>query len=330
MGVFDLFGPGWSIERVPAPWDDRPAIFTRAAGSGDLGSDPAAVLAPGERDGLLVGAESDAPLRARQLAVAMRELLERADEGTFARFYQLLVAGQLLPVLASFLDDVTRPDPNDARWIRLARRLAAESPDREAVKLGIVMLGADLGSASTLAMLDQLARHDELALYVGMSLRSGGTSDLEILELAKRAGGWGRILLIRLLGDTVEREVKRWFVTEGYRNVVPSEHAAIACATSGELCFALERALDAKERDRALLRGATEILAALARGKAVGLDDYSAAYEALRDLADLLARHGMHPELLPSLRTIADHLAGPGAHRAHAPELAARYRHFTG
>lgn len=149
------------------------------------------------------------------------------------------------------------------RYEDIGRWLAFSSADREAVKLGIALLGLPAINGFDLDALLVLSRHDEFTSHVvGAITTKLKLHDLALLEVGKNVTGWGRIDVIERLEDSTHPDVRRWLLREGSYTSIMSEYIAYICATTGGLA----EALDTKESDAELFAGARRILGALIRG----------------------------------------------------------------
>ncbi len=155
---------------------------------------------------------------------------------------------------------------------RFARHLAFESDEREAVKLGISMLGVLGCCEADVHRIKILGRHEEFTLYCVVSLHSLlDNADAHIWELAQQTFGWGRINCVEQLRYTTDKEIKRWLLHEGYANSVMNEYTAYICAVAGDL----KNALAADIIEDRLLDSSCEIInSLLIDGPAQGMDDY--------------------------------------------------------
>lgn len=300
MGIFDRFRTGsWDFESLPRPWGDRPSIYeyieAHRSTDGSLREDAMELpdetaddnqirFAPGASDGVFghhVGA-GGATLRAKQLSKALRSLLGSATARNFEHFYELATRDAILEVVDLFLEEISRQrdrlDPE--RFVTVARCLARSAPDRDAVKLGVAMLGVVAGADDDDddEMLTTLGLHEELTLYVAVALLGRGASERVLFELARKVHGWGRIEIVERLAGTQDPEIQRWMLREGYRNSVMYEYTALTCATTGGLVAALRAATV----DAELLRSAADILQALLNGApGPGIEAYEAGIEAM-------------------------------------------------
>jgi hypothetical protein len=249
-------------------------------------------FASGAKDGIFghhVGASAP-NRRAKQLTKSLIALLERSTRKNVEHFYQLATREPILEVADLFVEEVLgashRFDPD--RFVAVARCLALSAADREAVKLGIVMLGlVTCDDSEDRESLLTLGTHDEFTLYVAVALSRRGASELTLLELAKKVEGWGRIALVERFAETQEPEVKEWLLRDGYRNSVMYEYTALICAEAGGLIEALR----STEVDDQLLISAGDILRALTSGTpGPGLEAYADGTEAMELFAGHVAR----------------------------------------
>lgn len=140
----------------------------------------------------------------------------------------------------------------------------------------------------------------EFTLYTAVAFcNSRQDPEADLLALAQRVRGWGRIQCVRRLRDTIDPEIQRWILTDGFRNNVMNEYLAHLAATTGDLAAALAEA----SPDRELLIAAGDIIDALLMGgPAKDIDDYADAATALARWLDHMDHHA---ETLGDLITIA-------------------------
>jgi hypothetical protein len=217
-----------------------------------------------------------------QAVRALESALKRPTPEAVKDFYDLINGDEVLRLVDPLLDAVRSARRIDAERLHaLARWLAAHSPDRAAVKVGIALLGL-LTPPQDTKLLVTLGLHEEFTLYIAVALRHT-LPDQEweraCWSLAKRVDGWGRIHLVERLAQTRNPDIKAWLLRAGYKNSVMVEYLAHPCAVGGELLQALSK--DAV--DHALLVGAGDIIRALiAGGPAQDMADYADGAEATR------------------------------------------------
>lgn len=153
------------------------------------------------------------------------------------------------------------PPPEDAAFAGLLRDLVTRSGRREEVKLGLGLLGAFRDRADV-EPIRVLARHDEFTVWATAALeRIVEDPVAELRSIAPMVDGWGRVEVVhRLLLRGPQPDVCEYLVAEGHRNHVAEGYTALPVAAACGLDEML-----AGEPSDVVLRGAGELLAALAR-----------------------------------------------------------------
>ncbi|WP_189248199.1 hypothetical protein [Streptosporangium pseudovulgare] len=256
--------------------------------------------------GLLGALTSDEPFRAG--LVRLHELL--------AGVSALTVADGLVHRLRQGTLPAER-----VRWV--GRHLAEHGTRREAVKTGLVLLGA-CGDERDRDLLLLLGTLEEFTLYAAVALdRTLPDGRRAVYDLARRVRGWGRIHAVERLRGCDDPEIRDWLLRDGFRNEIMDEYLAHIAATTG----GLYSALNVPEVDDALLDGAGGILAALAAGgPAEDMADYGDAVPALGRFAFLAADRPATLGRLDSLLSILAFLRDPGDDRSWPAEELRRLR----
>jgi hypothetical protein len=163
----------------------------------------------------------------------------------------------------------------------MARRLATESADRGPVKFGIAMLGS-FGDEHDLAIVQTFALHDEFGLYAAEALAEIAPDRQRALyDMARKLQGWGRIEAVSHMVATHDPALRRWLLTEGFRNNVTPQYLAYQCATIADLAGALSDLQPKAKPDMPLLIGAADLFQALIKpGPAPGISRYEDAPQA--------------------------------------------------
>lgn len=355
MGIFDLFRKKpWALEPLTPPWQPLPSIHddiaAQLAANVDAKTDagltslPATYTLPdddavhpeggirwaaGALDGVMGhhgGGADEAQLRVRQLCKAIEDLLQTSSDENLRRLYDLTISAGVLGIVDDMVQTlVAQRDRLDAeRFHALASYLARRGGHREAVKLGIALLGM-LTTADDHATLTTLGTCDEFTLFVAVALNNQAPNQdaghRQLFDLAQRVHGWGRVQLVERLVETKDPEIRAWLLRDGFRNGVMYEYLACICARAGELAKALAN----PELDDALLLSAAELLSALVSGQggpAEGLDDYEDASRAVGSyLGQLIARRPENVQHLLTTASLRDYLQqadGWEARAAHA------------
>ena len=213
-------------------------------------------------------------------------LLQEIAAGSAAAeraLYELLRADDVVTFYNVALDYAAARIPDaEPRLHELARRLATQSRDRGPVKFGIAMLGS-MGDESDLDIVRTLALHDEFGLYAAQAIAELAPQRQQALyDMARQLTGWGRIEAVTLMTATSDAGLRRWLLTEGFRNDVTPQYLAYQCATiadlegalagdlSGNLAKSQDTAADASSasrnanlNDTALLAGIADLLQSL-------------------------------------------------------------------
>lgn len=259
------------------------------------------VWGPGGLDGMISHHTLATPNRETLDAFdrAIRRLLANPNAASIADLYALAVGeGNLLTIIDDLKQRIYDAPPGNLDLLHdFAYWLATSSPDRNLVKIGIALLGVFTTPHDEELL--TLGLHDEFTLYALIALQGGNTPEqAESLawDLAQRVHGWGRVFAVEHLAQSVNRDIKRWLVREGYRNSVMIEYVAYPCAAGGELAAQLRVLTDdgmaVPEPDK-LLIGAVEILTAFFNGSpSGGMVGYEEGAEAVELLLSLMETAG--------------------------------------
>ncbi|WP_214319676.1 hypothetical protein [Nonomuraea sediminis] len=227
------------------------------------------------------------------------------DPGDLRRLHARLETVSALAIVDEVLEHLARVRPPRERVHRIGRHLAEYGTAREAVKVGLALVGATGGEPDRELLL-LLGTLEEFTLYAVVALvRTQPDRQRAAYELARRVTCWGRVHAVERLKGCDDPEIKAWLLRDGFRNGVMNEYLAHLAATTGGLYEALLE----PEVDNALLDGAAAILAALAEGgPAEDMSDYADGRPAMSRLADLLRVRPATLDRLANLLTIRHHL----------------------
>lgn len=331
VGFLDRLRGGWSLDGVERPWDAGGSIFEHlrrhtlpdgkldeagAALPDEAQAEPSRLRwAAGALDGVLghhTNRSTDNE-RVAELARALAALLARANAANLRELYRLATRDALLGIVDRLTDKLREAqDIKPERVHALGLTLAKEAPHREAVKLGLALIGSIEADDTELIL--ALGAHDEFTLFAAVALvnQNRGHAERALFGLARRVDGWGRIQVVERMAATGEPEIQGWLLREGFRNSVMDEYLAYTAAMAGELHVALA----APTIDDALLRGASGILRALAHGgPAQDLADYPHAAAAVSAFLEHLAQRPLDLELLATLDALSGRKELPSALR---------------
>jgi hypothetical protein len=336
VGFLDRLRGGWSLDGVERPWDAGGSIFEhlRRHTLPDGKLDDAGLALPDESQhepsrmrwaaGALDGVLGHHTNRSRdnervaELARALLAVLARASAHNLRELYRLAIRDSLLGIVDRLTDKLREAqDVKPERVHALGSTLAKEAPHREAVKLGLALIGSIEADDTELIL--ALGAHDEFTLFAAVALVNQNREHAEraLFGLARRVDGWGRIQVVERMAATREPEIRGWLLREGFRNSVMDEYLAYTCAMAGEL----HTALAAPTIDEPLFRGAAGILRALANGgPAQDLADYPHTAASVSAFLDHLAKRPLDLELLATLDALSarKELSGPLRERLEA------------
>ena len=204
------------------------------------------------------------------------ELIATGNSAAEEALYDLLRTDDVVTFYGDALDlaaaRIRDPEPE---LHEMARRLATQSADRGPVKFGIALLGS-FGDERDLDLVRTLALHDEFGLYAADALAEVAPDRQRALyEMARRVSGWGRIEAISRMVATNDPTLRRWLLTEGFRNTVSPQYLAYQCATIANLAGMLNELQPNAKPDVPLLIGAAELIQNLIKpGPATGFAKY--------------------------------------------------------
>jgi hypothetical protein len=269
----------WSLARLNRPWaHDRISILeflrTRSDSTeddqegADLPDEPwltdmrSIRFAPGVFDRMMRVNDTpdEAYSQANGILRATRGLSERSTDRQLAKLYHEITRRRLsevLRILERELVETTFRRPERIRKIALL--LIRETPGRDAVKVGLLLLrnvGLAVGDVADVVV---VGCHGEFTRLASDAMGgASGNARRFVWEMAKRVGGPGRAAAVLELEGATEPDIKQWLLEEGWRDNNYDESAALVCATTG----GLEKALN----DRTVsLEAAGGLLQALAR-----------------------------------------------------------------
>lgn len=260
-------------------------------------------FASGAQDGIATHhmaslAEADEARVVYAIADTLRELVEEPSESAWQRLNDLARSEQVVRYADTLASELGRLGSLTApRVAPCARRLVQHAREREALKLGLLLLGM-YGQPSDLQTLRILARHDEFTLFAALAAARLVSEPLDLWwEMARDVRGWGKVHLVeRICEVMVESEsaadrddIRAWLLREGCDNEILPEYLACRCAVAGRL----HEALAQPEIDAALLDGASLIVESLlkADGPTGDITDYEFGVQAVRQLLGHLESH---------------------------------------
>ncbi|MFE3058439.1 hypothetical protein [Nocardia sp. NPDC059236] len=145
--------------------------------------------------------DSESP-PATALADLITEVAALSNTNTLAVLHDRLAEYRALDVADDLARELRTREVPAADLRSLARRLLENGTRRNAVALGIVMLGV-AGDHRDRELLLLLGSLEDLTLYAAVALaNSQQNRDAAVYELAQRVDGWGRIHAVERLAGT--------------------------------------------------------------------------------------------------------------------------------
>jgi len=208
----------------------------------------------------------------------LKRVLQQPSPENLSEFYSNISGEPALGVIDELIDRISQGHGlNIDRLEILLLWIVKNSPDRDAVKISIALLGMYQTDTHRELFLT-LGKHSEFTLFstVALSNSNGGDAkEVDLWNLAQQVQGWGRIQTVERITGTNNQSIKAWMVREGYKNSIMYEYLAWFCAVNGDLLTDLKT-----NKDEALLLGTADILQALLfGGPAQDIGDYEDAGE---------------------------------------------------
>jgi hypothetical protein len=199
-------------------------------------------------------------------AIELLEAYAAGDPQAEGALYEMLRADDVVTYYNDALDLASARIPDaEPRLHALARKLVMESRDRGPVKFGIAMLGS-MGDESDLAVIRTLALHDEFGLYAAEAIAElAPNRQAALYDMARQVTGWGRIEAVSLMTATPDPALRRWLLTEGFRNDVTAQYLAYHCATIANLSGALKGELPRPIDETKMLAAIADLLQSLVK-----------------------------------------------------------------
>jgi hypothetical protein len=195
-------------------------------------------------------------------AITLLAQIAAGSTSAESALYELLRADDVVTYYNDALDFASARIPDaEPKLHDLARRLATQSRDRGPVKFGIAMLGS-MGDEADLDIVRTLALHEEFGLYAAGAIAELAPQRQQALyEMAEKLTGWGRIEAVTLMTATPDPKLRRWLLTDAFRNDVTPQYLAYHCATIGDLADAMTDRANAS--DVQFLAGVSDLIQSL-------------------------------------------------------------------
>ncbi len=223
-------------------------------------------FAPGAMDGIILYHCGTPPKEDNEgrllLKEAMWDIAKGAEKEAFAKVQEYAGKGRAVSDIDFLLNHI-RANLNEfvpEKFYRFACRLVGLSAKAEAVKIGMGIL--ELFDTNHMPKMKEVVRtlsyYDEFAFFGCFVVMTGWDKrDEELLEIARRNHGWGRIHGVAFV-EPVTEEIKNWLLIHGVHNDVLANYSAMECYRKAEV-----RSLLGQPLTRVQFMGCTDILNAL-------------------------------------------------------------------
>ena len=263
----------WSLARLVRPWPkDRIPILEFLRNSAALNHESNSELpdeewltdmrsikfAPGVFDRMMRVNDTpeEAYAQANAVVHAVHGLTANASDRGLARLYAAITRRRMSEVL-QLIDAVLRETPfsRPERARAIGMLLLRESPDRDPVKVGMLLLGKTEMDRADAEDVLAIGSHGEFSRFAVDALRGRVDGWQRIAwEMAKRATGPGRSAAVVALEGATDPQIRQWLLGEGWRDSDYDESAAFCCATTGGLDEALREGTVSLEAAGGLLQ----------------------------------------------------------------------------
>ena len=217
-------------------------------------------FAAGAQDGILIyhmgisplGEEDIAELD-RLLMLAVEEKTEEAERG-FAAFCEKHRAAKIIDDLQQRIMEQEEELPAD-RMFEFAESMMLHSADAECVKIGmsILELFRTFDNEELAEAIRTMGLSDEFTLFSVFLVRRWPDGEEEVLELAKKVRGWGRIHCVCFI-EPESDEIKDWLFENGVDNDVVPAYSAYKVFNKAEVAARLDKEDLTKEEMGCILK----------------------------------------------------------------------------
>ena len=189
------------------------------------------------------------------------ELLKTANNGDFdkaaegfSKFCEKFPAIVMIDEVQNAILD-NRDGMSVNVMVRFAKGLIRDSDDRELIKVGLIILELVNTSNDPDLMKDirTLGLSDEFTIFTVFIMRHWPDGQMEILDLAKKVRGWGRIHCVKFI-EPENDEIAHWLLVNGIDNDILREYSALTVYEKTGIWELLDRTDLSDEEVRGILR----------------------------------------------------------------------------
>lgn len=173
----------------------------------------------------------------KRLADMFEACVNQGNINAKIEFYNLLKKFPIINYHRNFIDEISKRRIVVTPQIKeLGRWMVMEAPDREVVKMGIIILGIS-HDVDSIPLLKSIAKHGEFTYYVGLALYELTPQwDLMLIDIIEPLYYWGRVMAVTLLLDySLREEVRKWCVRYGFRHNYSPDYNIEDCMKQGDI-----------------------------------------------------------------------------------------------
>lgn len=223
-------------------------------------------FAPGLLDSMFGAQETEeSKNKTNDLVKLIVRISEYGDLKSKSKFFQMITGSDsIIGIIDDFLEKIINISPRvNPYFLEFSKDLAFETSNRNAVKVGIALLGL-CGERNVIDKIKLVGLHDEFTLFSVVAISNISDNKVnDLWEIARKVDGWGKIHTIeRLTKMELPTDIKEWLITDGYKNSIMYEYLAYTCAINGDLQDVIIKATI----DNTIFKSAGEIIEALITG----------------------------------------------------------------
>lgn len=218
------------------------------------------IFADGAMDGISIYHTMQGPLSEDEvkelgalLQLASEEKKEEAERG-FAAFCQKKRVVSIIDELQQYIYDHTS-QLNENNLYHFAVDLLIHSEEAECVKIGMSILELfDTDDKPALKnVIRNLGLSDEFTIFTVFLMRGWTNGNMEILELAKKVHGWGRIHCVSFI-EPENEEIKAWILENGVDNEVMAAYSAMPAFDKADVMGLLDKRNLSKKEFKGMIK----------------------------------------------------------------------------
>jgi len=223
-------------------------------------------FAPGLLDSMFGTLETEeSKNKINDLVKLIVRVAEYGDVKSKSKFYQMITGSDsIIGIIDDFLKKIINISPRvNPYLLEFSKDLAFETSNRNAVKVGIALVGI-CGERSVVDKIKLIGLHDEFTLFSIVAISNISDNKVnDFWEIAKKVDGWGKIHAVeRLTKMELPAPIKKWLITDGYKNSIMYEYLAYTCAINGDL----QNVIVEYTIDNKIFKSSGEIVEALITG----------------------------------------------------------------